>query len=212
VIEFSISPALSDRLVSSVHREAKRLFDEDYLRALRERRADAENYLISYFSRPIKLKLRARLRSPELIEDVSQETFLRVLTHFRSGKTLKDPGSLPGFVHGVCNIVALEFLRKHTRQDQIPESVQEPADSRLSPESRMVTEERKELVRRVLSELSEKDRQLLKRVFLEEEDKNSVCDQLHVDRGYLRVLLFRARRRFKVVLDRGNARGAGGEV
>jgi len=112
----------------------------------------------------------------------------------------------------VCNNVALEFLRSHTYQDQIHEGIPEPTDSRLNPESQMVTEERKDIVRRLLEDLSEKDRQLLRRVFLEEEDKDSVCDQLHVDRGYLRVLLFRARHRFKAALARANAKSAGGEI
>jgi DNA-directed RNA polymerase specialized sigma24 family protein len=78
----------------------------------------------------------------------------------------------------------------------------------------MVTEQRKDIVRRVLSELSEKEGQLLRRVFLEEEDKDSVCGQLHVDRAYLRVLLFRARHKFKIALDRANSnvKGAGGEI
>jgi RNA polymerase sigma-70 factor (ECF subfamily) len=207
----STPPQLYDRLLSSVDKEANGLFDEKYLCALRERNAAAENYLVSYFSRPVLLKLRARLRSPELVEDASQETFLRVLTYFRSGKSIDNPGSLPAFVHGVCHNVALEFLRGHTRQDQIPENFPEPADSRSSPESLMVTEERKELVRTLLKELSEKDRQLLRCVFLEEEDKDSVCDRLQVDRGYLRVLLFRARHRFKAVLARANAKRAGRE-
>lgn len=217
MIQFSLSSsnassAVSNRLVSSVHQEANRLFDEDYLRALKERNADAENRLISHFSRPIRLNLRARLRSPELIEDASQETFLRVFMYFRSGKTIDDPGNLAGFVRAVCNNVALEFLRAHSRQDQMPDGLPDPIDVRLTPESQMVTEERKDLVRRLMGELSEKDRQLLRRVFLEDEDKNSVCDQLNVDRSYLRVLLFRARRRFRMVITNANAKGASGKV
>src|SRR5215471_12999098 len=104
------------------------VFDESYLRALREHDKEAEDYLISRFFLPVKLKLRARLRSPELIQDACQETFLRVLTYFRSGKTLNNPASLPGFVHTVCHNVALELLRAHTRYDQLAENAPEPAD------------------------------------------------------------------------------------
>ncbi|HWB83331.1 MAG TPA: sigma-70 family RNA polymerase sigma factor [Bryobacteraceae bacterium] len=176
-------------------------FDADYLRALRERDASAENYLVSSFSRPVQLKLRARLRSPELVQDASQETFLRVLTYFRSGKTLDNPASLPAFVHTVCHNIALEFLRAHTHDDQLPENAPEPADSSLNPESQLATAERKELVRRLIAELPIKDQQLLRRVFLDEEDRDLVCREFHVDRGYLRVLLHRARLRFKAVLS-----------
>lgn len=178
------------------------VFDENYLRALRDRDRDAEDLLISHFSRPVQLKLRARLRSPELIEDAYQETFLRVLKYFRSGKTLENPASLPGFVHSVCHNISLEFLRAHTRQNQIDPDFTEPADSRLNPESTMVNEERKKLVVQVLDELAEKDRRLLRRLFLDEEDKDVVCREFDVDRSYLRVLVHRARTRFRTVASR----------
>ncbi|MBV8902898.1 MAG: hypothetical protein JOZ22_04615 [Acidobacteriia bacterium] len=64
----------------------------------------------------------------------------------------------------------------------------------------MVTEERKEIVRRLLGELNAKDRELLRRVLLDEEDKDAVSKEYGVDRGYLRVLLHRARLRFKAAL------------
>ncbi len=193
-------------------KEGPRLFDEQYLRALRDRDADAEEYLISYFSRPIQSKLRSRLRSPQMIQDASQETFLRVFTYFRSGRTLDNPASLPGFVHTVCHNVALEVLRANTRHPQIPENAPEPPDTGLNPEGQMVTEERKELVRRVLEELSEKDRQLIRRVLLNEENKDVVCSEMQVDRSYLRVLLHRARIRFKTaLLETGAAREKTGE-
>jgi RNA polymerase sigma-70 factor (ECF subfamily) len=181
-------------------------FDTNYLDALKHSNQEAENYLISYFSRPVQLKLQARLRSPELIQDARQETFLRVIAYFRSGKTLDNPASLPGFVHTVCHNVALELLRAHTRYDQLAENAPEPADFAPSPESQMVTAESKELVARVLDELVEKDRDLLRRVLLEEEDKDKVCRAFGVDRGYLRVLLHRARGRFKTALLDSEAR------
>jgi RNA polymerase sigma-70 factor (ECF subfamily) len=182
------------------------LFDDNYLRALKDRDGEAENHLVSYFSRPVQLKLQARLRSPELVQDARQETFLRVLTYFRSGKTLDNPASLPGFIHTVCHNVALELLRGYTRHDQMPENAPEPVDAAQNPEGLMVTAERKTIVRRLLQELTEKDRELLRRVILEEEDKDVVCREFRVDRSYLRVLLHRARIRFKAALLQSEAR------
>lgn len=176
------------------------LFDEAYLRALANRKEDTEQHLISHFSRPVQSKLRARLRSPELVQDAYQETFLRVFTYFRSGKTLDNPASLPGFIHTVCHNIALEFLRSHTRHQQMPEDAADPVDRSVDPETRLVTEERKEAVRRIIQDLPEKDRELLRRVFLNEEDKDLVCKDLSVGREYLRVLLYRARARLKAAL------------
>jgi RNA polymerase sigma-70 factor (ECF subfamily) len=195
-------------LVCSVHRGVTQpLFDENYLCALRDRDPDAENFLISHFSRPVQLKLRARLRSPDLVQDACQETFLRVIRYFSSGKTLDNAASLPGFVHSVCHNVALELLRSHTRQAQVPENAPDVADSNPSPETQFAAGQRRELVGQVLREMNEKDRQLLRRVFLEEEDKDQVCREFQIDRNYLRVLLHRARLRFRAVLTQGKSAG-----
>ncbi len=191
-------------MLCSVHRGVIHiLFDENYLQALRDRDPDAENFLIAHFSRPVQLKLRARLRSPDLIQDASQETFLRVIRYFSSGKSLDNPSSLPGFIHTVCHNVALEFLRAHTRQSQVPENAPDLADSSPGPDMQLDAGERRALVGRVLSEMNEQDRRLLRRVLLDEEDKDQVCRELHIDRGYLRVLLHRARNRFRAVLQEG---------
>jgi RNA polymerase sigma-70 factor (ECF subfamily) len=181
-------------------RRPQPLFDQAYLIALRDRDQTAEANLVSFFARPLWVKLHTRLRSPHLIEDARQETFLRVLTYFRSGKTLTNPASLPGFVLAVCNNVCFELLRSHTRHQQMPEEVVEPRDAASDPEQSMVTEQRKQIVTRILSDLSDRDRQLLRRVFLDEADKDEVCEELGVTREYLRVLVHRAKLRLKAAL------------
>jgi len=186
-------------LVCSIQRDVTEPpFDENYLQALAGRDADAENFLVAYFSRPVRLKLRHALRSAELVQDAHQETFLRVLRYFHQGKTLDNPGSLPGFVFSVCRNVALEFLRSHTRHPQLPENGPEAPDPHCGPEAQAVSEQRRKMVAEVLNEMPEKDRILLRRVCLDEEDKDKVCLEFQVDRNYLRVLLHRAKREFKV--------------
>ncbi len=185
-----------------------RMFDAAYLAALKVQDPEIESHLISQFSTPIKAKLRSRLRSPELVEDACQETFLRVLGYFRSGKTLNNPASLPGFIHAICNNVALELLRQATRQDQIPEHHPGPADQSLGPQDRLVTEERARMVRQILDEMSEKDSRVLRRIFLEEEDRDQVCREMNIDRNYLRIVVFRARKRFRDVLEARQSRAS----
>ena len=52
-------------------------------------------------------------------------------------------------------------------------------------------------VRAVMETLPHKERQLLHWLFFEECDKDEVCRRLGIDRNYLRVLLHRAKQRFK---------------
>jgi RNA polymerase sigma-70 factor (ECF subfamily) len=52
-------------------------------------------------------------------------------------------------------------------------------------------------VRAIMETLPQKERQLLHWLFFEEADKDEVCRRLGIDRNYLRVLLHRAKQRFR---------------
>ena len=68
-----------------------------------------------------------------------------------------------------------------------------------------MTHERKRIIEKALRELPERDRELIKQVFLDERDKDDVCREFKVDREYLRVLLHRAKARFRIVLEEQQA-------
>jgi RNA polymerase sigma-70 factor, ECF subfamily len=63
----------------------------------------------------------------------------------------------------------------------------------------VLTRESEEHIRQVLGELPPKERQLLRAIFLEERDKDEICRSFGVDRDYLRVLLHRAKYKFKAL-------------
>lgn len=176
-------------------------FNESYLQALACQDSRAENDLISTFSRAIKIKLRMHLRSPQAVEDAYQETLLRVFVYFRVGKTLRTPASLPAFIHSVSGNVALEMVRAHRKDGCSCDEIPEPVDAQADPEHQTIASERRQTVQRVLRELSEKDQQLLRKICLEEEDRDEVCREFRVTRDYLRLLLHRARVRFKAIIQ-----------
>src|SRR6185503_16714170 len=91
----------------------------------------------------------------------------------------------------------LELFRRDSRWDQLPENSAEPASGEAGAEAGMVDEERRVLVRQTLNELPARDRELLQRIFLNEEDRDAVCQEFGVTRESLRVLLHRARGRLR---------------
>ncbi|HEV2701669.1 MAG TPA: sigma-70 family RNA polymerase sigma factor [Steroidobacteraceae bacterium] len=172
-------------------------FDADYLERLQRGDVQTEQHFAAYFGQLIMLKLRSRLSSREAIEDVRQDTFVRVLTLVRANE-IREPGQLGSLVNSVCNNVLLEHYRAKSRTassvDEIPE------DRFVATESMSAAAESREaqlLVRRILSDLPDRDRQLLQLVLLEERDKDVVCAELGLSREYLRVLVHRAKRSFK---------------
>lgn len=137
------------------------------------------------------------LRSPEKIEDVRQETFTRVLTALRDGKILH-PERLGPFVNSICKHVLQEQYRTASRDGSFEQEEEKDApDESVDLFAAFSTKQTGERVRKVLDQLPERDRRLLREVFLEEKDKDEVCRDFGVDRDYLRVLLHRAKQSFK---------------
>ena len=176
-------------------------FNSDYLARLRSGDVETSDHFCHHFTKLITLKLRVRLRSPQLIEDVAQETMLRVLKVIQSERGFENPDRLPAFVHEVCNRAMLELLRRDTRHPQVMEDTPEPADVSPDPFQKVATEDCRQLVHRVLEELPARDRAILRLVYLQEMDTKEICKQFEVEPGYLRVLLHRAKLRFRKYLE-----------
>jgi RNA polymerase sigma-70 factor (ECF subfamily) len=172
-------------------------FDEEYVRRLAGCDPQIEEHFTHYFGDLLLIKLRSRLRSRQSIEDARQETFVRVFAALRRRDGLLMPERLGAFVCGVCDNVLREMYRSEARSSELPDEERKLADSRVDAESELVSAESKLEVRRILGELPEKDRQLLKMLFFEERDKEEICRLFNVDREYFRVLVHRAKARFR---------------
>jgi RNA polymerase sigma-70 factor (ECF subfamily) len=174
-------------------------FDSLYLEQLRAGDFRTQEHFVSYFSELIRLKLGKRLHSRPEIEDARQETFTRVLSALRKDDGVRQPERLGAFVNSVCNNVLLEHYRSTSQE--APSAEEEAAvnipDPALSAIDIIANREMQRKVRHILDELPEKDRRLIKEIFLDERDKDEVCRDLGVDREYLRVLLHRAKKSFK---------------
>jgi RNA polymerase sigma-70 factor (ECF subfamily) len=170
-------------------------FDESYLRRLQDRDSATETHFVAYFGDLLRIKLRSRFYSTHAIEDIKQETFIRVLTSVREGK-IRQADRLGSFVNSVCNHVRLESYREFSRNQHLDTDSVDVPDPRADLEEKMLREERIQVVRAVLGKLPERDRNILRAV-LEERDKDEICEEFGVERGYLRVLLHRAKKSFK---------------
>jgi RNA polymerase sigma-70 factor, ECF subfamily len=174
-------------------------FDESYVQRLRQGDFRTMDHFVAYFSDLLQLKLRSRLRSPQAIEDVRQETFSRVLTALRDDK-IRQPERLGSFVFSICKNVLLEDHRVARRDGPLENGDdQDLPDRGADIFGDFAARQTKEKVRDVLEKLPELDRRLLRDIFLEERDKDEVCRDFGVTRDYLRVLLFRAKQSFKSV-------------
>ena len=184
-------------------------FDATYVESLCAGDFTTQEHFVRYFTELLHLKLRSRLRSPQAIEDVRQETFARVFTSLRKGGVLRQPEKLGAFVNTVCNNVLFEHYRASARSDSLDDEGQpELPATGMDALGHVTAQQLKAKVREILVDLPPRDRDLLKAVFLDERERDDVCREFGVDREYLRVLLFRAKQEFKTEYVRRVGAGA----
>ena len=185
-------------------------FDGHYLERLSSGDFRTQEHFVAYFSELIRLKLTKRLHSRSEVEDARQETFARVFAALRKDEGIRQPERLGAFVNSVCNNVLLEYYRSSSpgvssAEEEAEANIPDPA---MSAVDIIANREMQQGVRHVLDELEERDRRLIKEIFLEERDKDDVCRELGVDREYLRVLLHRAKKSFKSLYLKRMIKGA----
>ena len=167
------------------------------MRKLRAGDFRTQQHFIGYFTELIQIKLRSRVKSQPAVEDLRQETFARFFTALHAGKILQ-PDRLGSFVNSICNNVLLEHYRADLRSCSLDDEPDRDFPARgIDPVDALAMQQMDRRVREILEKMTERDRRLLREVFLEERDKDEVCREFGVDREYLRVLLHRARQSFK---------------
>jgi RNA polymerase sigma-70 factor, ECF subfamily len=180
----------------------------DLVRRIALGEAAAEAELVERYSRGILYLLRRLGAPPELADDFHQETFRIVLERLRK-RPLDDPAGLAGFLRGTAhNLVTAErrkTARRRTEAD--PESLERAVHLAPGPLSTVLHEEEAAIVRKLIGELpTGRDRQLLLRFYVAEEEKEAICADLGLDSLHFNRVLFRARHRFKESLERFQAR------
>lgn len=166
-----------------------------------ERPAEAE--LVERYGRAVALLLGRHTRSREVAEDLYQDTFRVALEKLRAGE-LRQPDKLPGFLARIAKNLATEHYRKVGRRkteadSEVAHAAAVVPDSQLG---NLLSRERAALVRRVIGELgTERDRELLLRFYIAEEDKDALAADFGLDNLQFNRILYRARQRYKALLE-----------
>ena len=174
-------------------------FDEQYVRQLRDRVRTVEEHFSVYCGRLLANYLTPRIKSPELREDISQETLLRVLVVLRRGDGLKRPECLGAFVLAVCQNVLRESVRAQLRYTSIGEQEARP-DVASNPEAQAIGRQIQRVVASAVARLGERDRQVLA-IPLSEDRPHDVCRRLGLKHDHLRVVLHRAKAHLRAELS-----------
>lgn len=168
-------------------------FNRNYLERLRHGDVPTGEHFADYFGRLLRLKLGSRLSSRSLMDDVRQETFLRVWAALRKDDGVRHPERFGAFVNSVCNNVLREQHRRSLKDDHTEDGYDtDVPDHAMGGEDVFEVQESWQRVGRALAKLPAKPRTLIQKVFLEECGKDDLCRELAVNRRYFRVLVHRA--------------------
>jgi RNA polymerase sigma-70 factor, ECF subfamily len=143
-----------------------------------------------------------RVRDPEVAADILQDAAVTTLEKLRSGQ-IAHPENMGGYLYRV----ALNHLRNHRRKDRTAlcdtDSLNELPGAENDPEwERVGRPQWAEAARRVLDEMPvARDRELLMRFYLRDEDKQQICQELQLSEEHFNRVIFRARNRFRELLE-----------
>src|SRR5215813_10136342 len=154
----------------------------------------AEEELYSRYRQGVSFIIRRWVKTE--VEDLCQETFRIALEKIRHGE-VREPDKLSGFICGLARNLAIGHLRP--RPHWRPESQNEDIIDRApNPEEELLRQERAKIVRQVISEMSsDRDRQILFRFYIAEEEKEKICADLGLTSLHFNRVLSRAKQRFK---------------
>lgn len=144
-----------------------------------------------------------RVRDPEVAADILQDAAVTTLEKLRSGEIAR-PENIGGYLFRV----AINHLRNHRRKDRTALSSEEGlADLRHvqeDPEWELVGRPQwMAAARRVLDQMpAARDRELLLRFYLNDEEKDALCRELGLSCEHFNRVIFRARLRFRELLER----------
>ncbi len=162
----------------------------------------AEADLIRHYDRGVSIIIRKHGGGPAY-QDLYQKTFLLALEKIRLGE-VREPEKLRGFISGLARNLTLDYLgqanRDRQRETEVADSL---TDAGPSPYDQLLRKEKAQLVRQVLAKLkSPRDREVLARFYLAEEDKQQICADLGLTSLQFNLVLFRAHQRYKALYQK----------
>jgi RNA polymerase sigma-70 factor (ECF subfamily) len=164
---------------------------------------EAESQLIARMRPGLKMLLTARCSGDaEQAADLCQDTLVIVLQRLRSS-TIEDPSRLCAFAAQTARQLEFDARRRTASHRTIVDSDAVDAAVPESPNESVVDDDLLvKLVRGVLSELGQdRDREILRRFYLQDEDKSDICRTLSVAPAAFDLLIFRARARVRSLLE-----------
>ena len=170
----------------------------------------AESELVSRYGRGVTILIQRASSDASAVDDLYQQTFQIVLEKIRRGD-VREPEKLSGFICSLARNLVIDHFRKAAAR-RFTGTVEESRtpDPAPGPLESLLRVEKASIVRRVLAELpSERDREILFRFYIAEDEKDSICRDLGLTSLHFNRVLFRARERYRELYEEMTEKSVG---
>jgi len=127
------------------------------------------------------------------VDDLVQESLARFI-RAEQRHQIRNTEEFGAFLNGVCRNVILEYRRRVKREPALDQDTPIP-DTGIRPEAEVL--EMRDAIDNGLAELAERDRGILRALYLEGREKDEICREWNMSDSQFRVVLFRAKERFR---------------
>ncbi|GAB5379637.1 MAG: hypothetical protein Alis3KO_05280 [Aliiglaciecola sp.] len=169
----------------------------------------AEDELVDRYHRGLMFILRRKCdQDAALAQDMAQDTWQVVISKIRNNQ-LREPSKLSAFIVQTGKNIVIAHFRKtenkaSTSLNSDPSGSLKPQliDHENSPEEFLQRYNLALLVKKLVLEMEQvRDKELLLRFFLHEQDKKVICKALSLDSVHFDRVLYRAKHRFRKLWD-----------
>jgi len=160
----------------------------------------AESDFVRRFGRGVRAVVRRHCRPGDpIVDDLVQDVLSGVIEQLRAG-AVHDAAALTGYVQAAAVYATTAEYRR--RRPTLNDSSLENLADGETPPARLHASQLAALLRTLLAEMSvARDREVLTRFYLDEQDKDAVCHALAIDPSHFHPLCFPRQERFRLLLD-----------
>lgn len=135
---------------------------------------------------------------PQIAEDLTEDTFLKVWQNIKKYKKGKNPFS--SWVFRIAHNLVCDYYRKNEQFAEIDENLPDTKDN-LNPERQINIQFNKIKLRKAINKLPENYQQVIILKYINELNNTEIAEAIGKSEGAIRTLQFRALNQLRTILD-----------